>query len=104
MSQTLSKDVPSFYIIYSLVNGFFFAFLFLPIVLFLKTQPWIYFLDQNSPSESLSSIALILLFAFVTGLPGLLVHDYVTGNNGPIAVLKRIYEGKTWLFKKSKGE
>jgi hypothetical protein len=86
MSEGLSKDVPSFVIVLLIANGFFFSFLS-PIFVFLNTQSWVNPLIQNTPSESLSSIALILLFALIAGLPGLLLRDYVTGRNGPISLL-----------------
>jgi hypothetical protein len=96
MSAALSKDVPTYYIVLLLINGLFICFLS-PLFLFLKTQTWINPFSQNTPSESLSSIALILLFAFIVGLPGLLVRDRVIGNNGPVSVLKRMCKGEKWI-------
>ena len=87
MSEGLSKDVPSYVIVLLLVNGFFFSFLS-PIILFLKTQKWANpFIQNTTPSESLSSIALILLFALIAGLPGILLRDCITGNRGLFARL-----------------
>lgn len=97
MTEVISKDVPSYYFILLIVNGFFFCFLS-PLVILLKTQPWINPFSGNA-TETLSSIVVILLISFLGGLPGLLFRDWITGNNGPISILKRIKKGEPWRKK-----
>jgi hypothetical protein len=101
MTEALTKDVPPFYIVLLIVNGFFFCFLSPISFYLLRTQAWINPFCGNSATDSISSVVLILSISFVAGLPGLLFRDYITGNNGPIPVSKRVlkaFKAKNWCF------
>ncbi len=86
MSEETIKDVPAAYIIMLVANGFLVLVLTPLHTLFL---PWINPFTQQSPSEMISSIAVLLLFSSIAGFPGLIVRNYVTGNNGLNARINR---------------
>ena len=97
MSEALTKDVPPYYIVFLIVSGFFFLY-FSAIPFIFKIRGWLNPLNGNS-TDIISNIILILLFCLIFGFPVLLLRDCITGNNGPVAVGKRIWKGQKLYLK-----
>lgn len=72
--------------VFILVNGFSILLL---TPFYLYAPEWLNPLIQDKASEVVSSIALTAIFAFITGIPGLLLRERITGVNNWISFLKR---------------
>lgn len=89
MSEILTRDVPSHYIVLLFTIGFISLLLF-PITLFPEIFPkWLNPLVQTNASDAIASVGLLTVFSIVLGIPGLILRDYITGNHNWLRKFKR---------------
>ena len=77
MSDSLTRDIPSHYIVFLFVNGLAFLLLTPIFLTYTSFNPLARGLE---PSEALACIGLISAFSFVAGAPGLIFYDIIIGS------------------------